>query len=257
MEIPDQLEIDLASHVQKLLFPKSSPVCDWSCIGVKNRMAKGLGGDYFDFIALPDGCQALFIGDVTGHGLPAAVVMSLLYGYINRFAAEICSPLDVVRGVNGFLQSFAIRSPEFDHHFSSTLFLGFIHPDTLAMEYVNAGHPAPLILRGRNLHTLPPTAPPIGFFDAPEIHMETFQFAQEDRLLLYTDGVIEAPDQAEELFGLERLQDVLLQTRGDHMEFLEQLFAALKEFTGRDTPRDDCTAIVIDFHRGWPTPQGK
>lgn len=251
MEKPDLLEIDLASHVQELLFPKSSPVCDWSCIGVKNRMAKGLGGDFFDFVALPDGCQALFLGDVTGHGLPAAVVMSLVYGYIHRSATEICSPLDVVRRVNGFLQAFAGRSPEFDHHFSSTLFLGFIHPDTLAMEYVNAGHPAPLVRRGQILYTLPPTAPPVGFFDAPEIHMESFQFALEDRLLLFTDGVTEADNRAEELFGLERLKEVLLQANGDHLEFLEQLFAALTEFTGRDTPRDDCTAIVIDFHKGW------
>ena len=114
-------------------------------------MAKGLGGDFFDFVALPDGCQAFFLGDVTGHGLSAAVVMSLLYGYIYRSADEICSPLDVVQRVNRFLQSFADRSREFDYHFSATLFLGFIHPDTLGMEYINAGHPAPLVRRRQAL----------------------------------------------------------------------------------------------------------
>lgn len=251
MEKPYVSEIDLASHVQNLLFPKSSPVCDWSCIGVKNRMAKRLGGDFFDFATLPDGCQVLFLGGVTGHGLPAAVVMSLVYGYIRRSAVEVCSPLDVVRRVNGFLQSFADRSPEFDHYFSATLFLGFIHPDTLAMEYVNAGHPAPMVRRGQTLHLLSPTAPPVGFFDAPDILMETFQFAQDDRLLLFTDGITEAPNQEEELFGLERLKKVLLQASDDHLEFLERLFTVLMQFTGTDTPRDDCTAIVIDFHKGW------
>ena len=70
-------DLDLAGQVQRLLFPKSSPICDWNCIGVKNRMARSLGGDYFDFITMPDNCQIVFIGDVTGHGLHASVVMSL------------------------------------------------------------------------------------------------------------------------------------------------------------------------------------
>ena len=86
-------DVDLASSVQQLLFPKSSPVCSWCCIGVKNRMANGLGGDYFDFITMPDDCQTLLVGDVTGHGLSASVVMSLIYGFIHRAALESCSPL--------------------------------------------------------------------------------------------------------------------------------------------------------------------
>lgn len=100
-------DIDLASEVQQLLFPKGSPHCDWCCIGTKNRMARGLGGDYFDFIALPDGCLVVFLGDVTGHGLQASVVMALLYGFIHRGTAEKCNP---GRWLHGSI-SFCFPSP--------------------------------------------------------------------------------------------------------------------------------------------------
>lgn len=241
------LDVDLASQVQQLLLPKISPQCDWACIGVKNLMARGLGGDFFDFITLPDGCQSLFVGDVTGHGLHASVVMSLLYGFIHRSSQTYCSPVDLVRAVNGFLQSFARRSKELDHYFSSTLFCASIDPASLRMDYVNAGHPAPLVRRGEEILALPATAPPVGFFVEPEIHSGTFQFCRDDRLLLYTDGITEAWNESGELFGAERLRRVLAELKGDHMALLQQLFATLREFGADDSPADDCTAIVIDF----------
>jgi len=248
MSTPDQFDIDLATHVQQLLFPKSSPVCDWNCTGVKNRMAKGLGGDFFDFITMPDECQALFIGDVTGHGLHASIIMSLLYGFIHRASASGCAPLATVREVNHFLQSFAARSKEFDHYFSATLFYGIINPDSLKMHYVNAGHPAPLVRRGGTVYSLAPTAPPVGFFDEPEIAMQSFEFNRMDRFLLYTDGITESANARGELFGQQRLQQTLLEGDDDHLEFLDRLFAAIREFGADDSPADDCTAIVLDFH---------
>lgn len=249
-------DLDLAGQVQRLLFPKSSPVCDWNCIGVKNRMARSLGGDFFDFITMPDNCQIVFIGDVTGHGLHASVVMSLLYGFIYRSAMQVCSALDVVRQANRFLQTFAARSQDLDYFFSSTLFFGIIAPDTLEMQYVNAGHPAPLVLRGERQMALEPTAPPVGFLDDPEITMNTFRFAKNDRLLLFTDGITERANPEGELFGLERLKLLLLRERVDHLAFLDRLFDALHLFGGGDVLRDDCTAIVIDLHGGWGAGEG-
>jgi serine phosphatase RsbU (regulator of sigma subunit) len=243
-----QTELDLASHVQQLLFPKSSPTCTWCCIGVKNRMARGLGGDYFDFITMPDGCQVIFLGDVTGHGLHASVVMSLLYGFIHHSSAGNCDPVRTVQEVNGFLQSFATRSREFDHFFSSTLFFGIIDPPSLTMHYVNAGHPGPLVRRGAAVQALPTTAPPVGFFDAPEIGKGTFRFERGDRFLLHTDGIPEAMNRRGELFGPERVQRLLQREDLDYLELLDRLFADLHDFGADDSPADDCTAIVLDFH---------
>ena len=196
---------------------------------------------------MPDGCQSLFVGDVTGHGLHASLVMALLYGYIHRSSQAYCSPVDLVREVNAFLQSFAKRSEELDHYFSSTLFFASIDPRSLRMSYVNAGHPAPLVRRGGEILTLPATAPPVGFFDALQVPGGSFQFRGEDRLLLYTDGITEAWNTEGEMFGSERLRAILREKDGDHQEFLDHLFAALGDFGTDDAPADDCTAIVIDF----------
>lgn len=242
------LDLDLASSVQQLLFPKSSPICSWSCIGVKNRMAQGVGGDYFDFITLGDGCQLVFLGDVTGHGLQASLVMGLMYGFIHRSATQDCDPLRVVREINTFLRLFAKRSEEYDHFFSSTLFCGVINPGNLCMEYVNAGHVAPVVRRGDELFRLLPSGQPLGYFDQPELDLEVFRLQRGDRLLLYTDGITEATGNRGEMFGLRRLERLLRDHNDDHLDFLEDVFAALKRFGVSEPLADDCTAIVIDLH---------
>lgn len=242
------LDIDLASEVQQLLFPKSSPACNWCCLGVKNRMAIGLGGDYFDFLTAPDGCQVIFLGDVTGHGLTASVVMSLIYGYLHHATARQCTPLETVSMVNAFLRSFAERSDRFDYLFSSSLFFSVIEPGTLNMRYVNAGHVAPMVRRKERIFHLSPTGVPLGFFDEPEMSMRTFRFEKGDRLLLTTDGITEASNDAGDFFGSRRLEQVLRSFQGDHLEFLDEIYHSIVSFGAAENLKDDCTAIVADFH---------
>ncbi|PLX85498.1 MAG: serine/threonine-protein phosphatase [Desulfuromonas sp.] len=241
-------DVGLAREVQQLLFPKGSPLCTWCCMGVKNRMAQGLGGDYFEFITLPDGCQVVFIGDVTGHGLHASLVMALLYGFIHEATSRKCDPLHTVTEVNRFLQTFAKRSDKYDHYFTTTLFCSIIDPRTLSMHYVNAGHVAPMVRRGKSITYLAPTAQPLGFFDEPELGVKSFNFEKGDRLILYTDGITETFDDQGHIFGHGRLEKVLLAHEGDHEKFLEDLFEEIQTFSAIDPPEDDCTAIVIDLH---------
>jgi len=217
-------------------------------MAAKNRMANVLGGDFYDFIRLDDGCQVLFIGDVTGHGLHASVVMSLVYGFLHRAVLDERSPLEVVTELNTFLRMFARRSAVIDHFFSGTLFFGVIDPRNLSMIYVNAGHPAGLVLRDDELLRLPATGHPVGYFDLPEFRMGHFQFAVQDRMLLYTDGLIDSSDQKGEMFGAERLDAAFRRLDGDHMVFLERLFAEIREYQAGQAPFDDSTAIVVDVH---------
>lgn len=240
---------DLAGSIQQLLLPKGSPSCKWCCIGVKNRMAVGVGGDFFDFIPTNDGCQMVMIGDVTGHNVAASVVMALLYGYIHRSLEETCSPLDVVRRVNSFLKKFSERSEVYDHLFSSTLFFGVIVPETLKMHYINAAHPPPLVYRDGSIVELQASAPLIGFFDMDDDIVKTFQFRENDRFFLYTDGVSELADGQGEMFGAQRIKEWLQRHQGDHLQFLDDLFVSLQQFKGVAPLQDDCTAIVIDFHQ--------
>ncbi|MEJ2201972.1 MAG: PP2C family protein-serine/threonine phosphatase, partial [Desulfuromonadaceae bacterium] len=193
-------------------------------------------------------CQVVFLGDVTGHGLTASVVMSLLYGYLHYSTLQRCSPLQTVRLVNAFLRSFAARSDRFDYLFSSSLFFSVIDPATLEMRYVNAGHVAPMIKRGGQIFSLTPTGVPLGFFDEPEMDMGIFGFEQGDRLLLLTDGLVETSSASGEFFGSRRLEELLRGFAGDHLEFLDEIFRLVGEFRAGERLADDCTAIVCDIH---------
>lgn len=244
--------MNLAGNVQQLLLPKSSPVCDWCCVGIRNRMADTVGGDYFDFVTTPNGCQAIFLGDVTGHGAHASLIMSLLYGYLHRLAEQECDPQLTVTRLNTFLQRFAQRSIEYDHYFSSTLFYSVIHPGSLTMHYVNAGHVAPLVCRAGEIYRLGATAAPVGFFESTEMCVGTFQFQRDDRFLLYTDGVTELQNPQGEFFGVDRLESLLKKNDDDYLSFLQGLFAQLERFAEEHAAEDDCTAIVVDFHAGAP-----
>jgi sigma-B regulation protein RsbU (phosphoserine phosphatase) len=244
----DPHEVKLAGQVQKLLLPKTSPTCGWCSMSAKNRMANVLGGDFYDIIGLDDGCQVIFVGDVTGHGLHASIVMSLVYGFIHRAVLDVYDPLEVISELNTFLRTFARRSEVIDHYFSTTLFFGVIDPRSFAMTYVNAGHPAGLVLRDGNLLRLSPTGHPVGFFDLPEFRMSHFQFAEHDRLLLYTDGLIDSSNLAGEMFGQARLDAAFRRLDDDHMVFLERLFAEVSDFQAGHASFDDCTAIVVDIH---------
>jgi len=243
----DPSELELANEVERLLFPKSSPVCTWNCIGVKNRMAGVLGGDYFDFITLPDSRLAIVIGDVTGHGLHASVVMSMLYGFIHHAAMNLIEPKELASQVNKFLVHFAERSRTFDLYFSTTLFMGIVDPKTLELDYVNAGHVPPLIRRADDIIELAPTTNPLGYFGSLDIPPASVSLKHGDRMLLYTDGIIEAVNPSGDRFGPGRLKEMLAVNESDYQEFLDCVFAGLETFGAVDPPEDDCTLLVVDL----------
>jgi len=240
-------EYALAREVQQLLLPKGSPRGDWYSVAMSNHMARELGGDYFDFLTMPDDCQAIFIGDVTGHGLHASVVMALLYGFIHHSSAGGCAPLETMSRVNAFLRTFAERSRRLDHLFSTTLFYAIIDPESLVCHYINAGHVPPLVKRGDEINRLESTAPPLGFFDHPEMELSAYRFAPGDRLLLYTDGITEACNDHQQLYGETRLVRLLSDFEGPSQQLLDTLFDDLHRFGVHEPVNDDCTAIIVDF----------
>jgi serine phosphatase RsbU (regulator of sigma subunit) len=123
-----------------------------------------------------------------------------------------------------------------------------IDPGSLKMHYVNAGHPAGLVRRGDELLRLPANSHPVGYFDQNEFLEESFQFVAEDRFLLYTDGLVDVSNPQGEMFGTSRLEDAFHRLDGDHMVFLEKLFSTIEDYMAGQSPFDDCTAIVMDFH---------
>ena len=116
------------------------------------------------------------------------------------------------------------------------------------MRYVSAGHPAGLVRRGQNLIKLSTTGHPLGYFDHPELEQKVFTFEPGDRMLLYTDGLVDCLSPGGEVLGADRLEKFMLRQNGDHKDFLNALFKAFQEHLGGRSAADDCTAILVDLH---------
>ena len=139
-------EIEVARRVQAAFLPKTCEVCTGIQVVARHRMSRGIGGDLYDFIPGKDGTYSLVIGDVIGHELFSALVMSLIFGAIHAVGPRSGSPVDVVKLVNDLVCRLndELRSGVL----LCSLFYGTVDPRQQQMEYVNAGHPAPILWRG-------------------------------------------------------------------------------------------------------------
>lgn len=239
-----EADLELAQKVQKALLPQHAPTIPGLELAIFSRPAQIVGGDYFDFFHFADGTHGLAIADVAGHGMSASLLMASLQTALRTLVPTTDSPVEVLRHLNRF----------FCHnvHFTTfvTLFLACFDPATRTLTYGNAGHNPPLLYcrQARNSDSvtwLQPTGAAIGLIEEFQINTETVTLTQGDILLLYTDGVTEAMDGAEDQFGRERLADLVRREAGLPIKDLVQAIRQeVQAFTG-DQPLADDTTIVV------------
>jgi sigma-B regulation protein RsbU (phosphoserine phosphatase) len=202
-----------------------------------------VGGDFYDWIVLGDGRLGLAVGDVTGHGVPAALLMALTVTLIRAEAGRAETPAQVLLPVNRHL----IDSN--DTGFFVTALYGEIELDSLEFRYARAGHPLPLAMdAGRNpIELAQGTGQPLGLFDELILDEGRLRLDPGGSLLLYTDGVTEAEDEAGEQFGPERLTAALRAAgQGDPERTCEQLWSSLKAYQGSVPQDDDVTLVAVE-----------
>jgi sigma-B regulation protein RsbU (phosphoserine phosphatase) len=201
--------------------------------------ARVVGGDFFNYFVLPDGGLALLLGDVSGKGVGAALMMANLQASIRtRFTlgqhlADIAHEIDVEieRNTPGPLYA--------------TLFMGMLDPETRVLRYVNAGHNPPYILRrDRTLEKMHASGLPVGLLPGRGYSEARVQLAAGDLLFLYTDGCVEAENEEGEVFGAERLE-ALLREWGGAPDLLARVTAEEKAFRGPHEAADDLTMMVV------------
>ncbi|HYN89046.1 MAG TPA: PP2C family protein-serine/threonine phosphatase, partial [Ardenticatenaceae bacterium] len=208
-----------------------------------SRPAQIVGGDYFDFLRFRDGSYGLAIADVAGKGMAASLLMASLQTLLRSLAPESDSTAEVVERLNRL----------FCHniHFTTfvTLFLGRLDPATHVLDYCNAGHNPPILFRpgsGENsVSWLRPTGPAIALSEGARFDAVTLALSPGDTLLLYTDGVTEACDSQQNLFGYDRLA-AFVQERVDLP--VSELTRALRQTLDaycEGQPLDDDTTIVV------------
>lgn len=233
-------EMTIAASVQSKLFPQRLPPLTTLEYAGLCRQARKVGGDYYDFLQLAPGRVAFVIGDVSGKGIAAALLMANLQANLRGQCIAI------VDGLPGLLASvnqlFFENSPDSSY---ATMFFGIYDDADRRMHYVNCGHLPPLLIRrDGSSQRLLPTASVLGLF--PEFHGEEteLQLSDGDCLLLYTDGATECGDESGREFGEEGLL-TYLQSQSDQSPsvFVEQLSETLLQFAGNQQ-HDDITLVM-------------
>lgn len=239
----EKLEFDDAEALQRAFLPPSLPEVEGCEMAVQWRPRRRIGGDYYDIFLLDSRRVGFCVADVSGKGVPAALLMSNLQAGLRSFATASMPPAEVVSRVNQLLCT---------NHLTNkfvTLFYGILDLGRLELTYVNAGHP-PLIIHkadGRRLE-LGGTGGIVGFFPSLTYRQEAMPLEEGDTLWLFTDGILEARDPFEAEFGAAHLAALLGEIKGAPLaEAKNRLWNALLAHCRGDL-EDDATMLAFRIH---------
>lgn len=237
-----QEELHVAQQIQQSLLPRGGLQAAGLDVAGLSVPCEETSGDYFDYIRRPGGRLGLVIGDVSGHGLGAALLMSTARALLRAFAATEATPAELVTRLNRFL-SEDIETGRF-----MTLFYGEIALRERTMTYVRAGHNEPVIYRNETdrFEELGEGGVALAVIDNFEFESTgPLQLAKGDLVALYTDGIVEAMSPSREPFGIDRMKDVLRRHRDlSAKELAGKVRQAVRDHTGTDVREDDLTLVV-------------
>jgi sigma-B regulation protein RsbU (phosphoserine phosphatase) len=208
--------------------------------------ARQVGGDYYDYFAIAGDRLAVVLADVSGKGVPAALLVSTVQGTLRAFSDGRRSPADVIRELNRAIVRHA-GSGRF-----VTLFYAELDPRESRLRYVNAGHNYPLLRHGEgNIEPLTTGGVPLGLFEDAVYEESDTPFGGADSLLLFSDGITEAMDMFRAEYGDERLADLWRSHPLDAPgEFIARLMGDVADFRGAAAQSDDMTAVVVGRRPG-------
>ncbi len=239
-------ELQAVADIQRSLLPLNMPRIPTLRIAAHYQTSRRAGGDYYDLFELPDNRWGILIADVSGHGTPAAVMMAVTHCIAHIYPGEPAPPSLLLKYLNQQLTShYTSKSGHF-----VTAFYGVYNARTRHLTYASAGHNPPRLLRCgvANVHSLSEAnMPPLGFMPEIEYHDKSVQLEVGDRLVLYTDGIVEAHRPGgNEMFGTERLDTALCQCAGNADQSLTRVLSELDNFTAGNSLEDDRTLLIAD-----------
>jgi len=239
-------ELEMCRKIQNELLPRAPMRSRFAEVQGVSIPARELGGDFFNYFDLPGGEIALLMGDVSGKGVPAALLMANLQ-------ATLRARLPVERDLSTFVsrldqeveQGTAVQ-------LYLTLFLGILDAAQGELRYINAGHPSPFVVRTTGkLDRLDPTGRPVGLFSGAGYEERRVPLGTGDGLFLYTDGLVDAENPAGESFGQDRLASLLSRGTGEGADaLLARVEAALLAFRGGVEAPDDAAMMVLRMADG-------
>jgi sigma-B regulation protein RsbU (phosphoserine phosphatase) len=246
-----QLDRDLesAAAIQQSLLPARSPQIDNIRIAWEFEPCEQIGGDIFNIHHMDEGKVGLYMLDVCGHGVPAALISVAVSQFLNSGDGllgnncELVSP-DIV--LNKLDRAFPFE--RFDSFFSIICMTLDLHQGLLT--YSCAGHPPPVLARSDGvLQILDHRGPSIGFGCEDPIGQHTVQMQTGDKILLYTDGLLESRNTRKDLYGKSRFYDVLKKHRHEPIrKMVDAVYANVNEFRHQAKPDDDISILGVEYH---------
>jgi hypothetical protein len=237
-------EIDAANRIQAALLPLDPPKLDGASVASHYRAANEIGGDYFDFLPQPSGEIGIAFGDVSGHGLTSGIVMAMAKAALLVQVDYDASPRAVLDVLNEIVIKTAPKRT------MMTFFFGLLDPRAQVLRFSSAGHLDPYVFRAgkTKLEALSSWGYPLGIRRREAFREHTVTFTEGDRLILYSDGLIEALDDDGEPFGFDRFERTLIDHGHEGAEEIKKaLLNAVKKFTRNRPPEDDQTLVVVSF----------
>jgi serine phosphatase RsbU (regulator of sigma subunit) len=233
-------ELHVARRIQQASLPEAVPAFEGWDIYPSYRPAREVGGDFYDFLELEDGRLGLVVGDATGKGVPAALVMSTTLGMLRAVTqASDYSPGEVLQRVN---EALATRIPA---NMFVTCFYGVLDPRTGSFAYANAGHDLPYLRRGGEAEELMARGMPLGLMLGMSYEEKETILHSGEAALLYSDGLVEAHNPKGEMFGFPRLRTIIAE-HGEKRSLGDLLLEELYSFTGeRWEQEDDITLLTL------------
>ncbi|HKW65495.1 MAG TPA: PP2C family protein-serine/threonine phosphatase [Candidatus Acidoferrum sp.] len=235
-------ELEEARAIQSAMLPAQSLQAGPVIVSHEFQPMAAVGGDFLDYFELPDGTFGLYLGDVSGKGLPAALYAALAVGTLRGVHKTGTSPGDALALLN---RRLVLRGIPRRH---VAIQYAIFNPHTHEMHIASAGMPGPLHVSGDECHILRICGTPPGLFAAAEYESVTVLLKPGDSMLFFTDGITDASDAWREQFGMERLHSLCTENRTAlPRELLEKVFQAVGKFSGGCEPEDDMAATVFHY----------
>ncbi len=234
-------ELNFAAEIQKNLLPSSNPQLDGYDIAGKSISAKEVGGDYYDYITIDENNTVICLGDISGHGMPAAMLMANLQATLRGQALFTSSAGECLTRANKLLY----RSTDMQKY--ATFFYGILNTEESRFHFSNAGHNTPFLINpNKNVTRLAKGGTVLGFMEDYQFEEDSIKLNSGDTIVIYSDGITEALNEKDEEYGEERLLAVLKENLKSNAELLiEKVFEAVKIFVKDGKQSDDITIVVI------------
>jgi serine phosphatase RsbU (regulator of sigma subunit) len=233
-------ELQVARQIQQELLPDSVPKLEGWQIATYYGPAREVGGDFYAFVELSRGRLGLIVGDATGHGMPAALVMATTRGMLRAVVQSLESPGEVLARVN---EALAAEIPPSTF---ITCFYSILDPESGRFIYANSGHNLPCRRHDDQADELRARGMPLGLMPGTEYEEKEALLEVGDSVLLYSDGLVEAHDPEGEMFGFPRLRRLIAEHAAEEGSLPDFLMDELRSFTGdRWEQEDDITLVTL------------